>query len=285
MSLLPRVRPGHPYLAGAPIFAAHRGGARLAPENTMAAFLDARDRWGVDMLEMDVRLSADGVVMVIHDETVDRTTDGTGRVADLPLTALRELDAGARFTDLHGEPSFRGRGVGVPTFDEVLEAFPRTRLNVEAKCAEVAAPLVEAIRRHGAAHRVLVAAEFERNRRSVRGYEGAWGASRSQLIPFWILHRLPGAGRLYTPPCDVLQVPRRFRGRPVVTPRLLAEAHARNIPVHVWVVDDPVEMRDLLARGVDAIQTDRPDLLARVLHEETGRPLPPGLRGGGGASP
>jgi len=125
---------------------------------------------------------------------------------------------------------------------------------------------------------VLVAAEFERNRRDARGFRGAWGASRSQLIPFWILHRVPVLGRLYTPPCDVLQVPLRHRGRPVVTPRLLAEAHARNLPVHVWVADDPGDMRHLLDRGVDAIQTDRPDLLARVLHEERGRPRPPGLR-------
>lgn len=277
MFRLPRARPGHPYLAGAPVFAAHRGGAKLAPENTMAAFRDAVDRWGVDMLEMDVRLTGDGAVVVVHDETVDRTTDGRGRVADLPLAALRDLDAGARFTALDGSMPFRGRGVRIPTFDEVLEAFPRTRLNVEAKCAEVAAPLVQMIRRHGAEHRVLVAAEFERNRRGARGYRGAWGASRSHLVPFWILHRVPWIGRLYTPSCDVLQVPRRHRGREVVTPRLVAEAHARNLPVHVWVVDDPDEMRTLLARGVDALQTDRPDVLAAVLHAETGRPRPPGL--------
>lgn len=278
MLIRPRARPGHPYLAGAPIFAAHRGGAALAPENTMAAFEQAVHRWGVDMLELDVRLSADGEVVVVHDATVDRTTDGSGAVADLRLAQLRELDAGARFRDLDGRSSHAGRGVRIPTLDEVLEAFPHVRLNVEAKCAEVARPLVQAIERHGAAHRVLVAAEFEANRRSVRGYRGAWGASRSHLVPFWLLHRVPLLGRLYTPGCDVLQVPRRYRGREVVTPRLMDEANRRNLPVHVWVVDDPAEMRRLLDRGVHALQTDRPDLLARVLHEVTGRPLPPGAR-------
>lgn len=281
MARFPRARPGHPYLAGAPIFCAHRGGARLAPENTLAAFRQAVEVWGADMLELDVRLTADGEVVVIHDETVDRTTDGTGPVADFSLDRLRALDAGARFVDPDGRPSWRGRGVRVPTFAEVLEAVPRTRLNVEAKCAEAAAPLVDTIRRHGAEHRVLVAAEFEANRKGARGYRGAWGASRSQLRPFWLLHRLPVLGRLYTPPCDVLQVPRRWKGREIVTPRFLAEAHARNIPVHVWTVDDPGEMRELLAMGVDGIQTDRPDLLARVLHEERGRPLPAGASGGG----
>ena len=276
MFSLARARPGHPYLAGAPVFAAHRGGARLAPENTLEAFGDAVDRWGADMLELDVRLTADGVVVVIHDETVDRTTDGSGPVAALDLEALRDLDAGARFVDAEGRGSFAGRGVRVPTFAEVLESFPRTRLNVEAKCAAVAGPLVEAIRRHGAEHRVLVAAEFERNRRGARGYRGAWGASRSQLRPFWVLHRVPWVGSMYTPACDALQVPVAFEGRPIVTPRLIAEAHRRNIPVHVWVVDEPEEMRRLLDLGVDAIQTDRPDRLALVLHEERGRPLPPG---------
>lgn len=276
MLIRPRARPGHPYLAGAPILAAHRGGAALAPENTLEAFAQAVHRWGADMLELDVHLTADREVVVIHDATVDRTTDGTGRVAALPLAALCELDAGARFRDLEGRASFAGKGVRVPTLAEVLEAFPRTRLNVEAKCAAVAAPMAEVVRRHGAAHRVLLAAEHEANRRSARGYPGPWGASRSQLFPFWVLHQVPAVGRLYTPRCDVLQVPRRYRGRPVVTPRLLAEARARNLPVHVWVVDDPDEMRALLALGVDAIQSDRPDVLARVLHEERGRPLPPG---------
>ena len=279
MFTLPRSRPGHPYLAGAPIFGAHRGGARLAPENTLEAFEDAVVRWGADMLEMDVRLTADGVVVVIHDATLDRTTDGTGPVSALSLAELRERDAGARFLDLDGQASFAGRGVRVPTFDQVLEAFPHTRLNVEAKCAEVAGPLVEVIRRHGAEHRVLLAAEFEGNRRDARGYRGAWGASRSQAFPFWILHRIPGVGALYTPPCDVLQIPATFKGKGVVTPRLIREAHRRNIPVHVWVVDEPDDMRRLLGLGVDSIQTDRPDVLARVLHEEVGRPLPPGLRG------
>ncbi len=275
----PRCRPGHPYLAGAPIFVAHRGGARLAPENTLEAFRRAIDTWAVDMLELDVRLSSDGVVMVIHDETVERTTDGAGPVASLTCRELQALDAGARFVDLDGRPSFRGIGVRVPTLDEVLAAFPHVRLNIEAKCAPAAQPLVEVIRRHGAEHRVLVAAEFERNRRGARGYRGAWGASRSQVAPFLLLHRIPWLGALYTPACDVFQLPPAWRGRPVADDRFIREAHRRNIPVHIWVVDEADEMRAWLRAGVDAIQTDRPDVLARVLHEETGRPLPPGSLG------
>jgi glycerophosphoryl diester phosphodiesterase len=269
-----RPRPGSPYLAGAPMLVAHRGGAKLAPENTLDAFRSAVDDWGADMLEMDVRLTADGHVVVIHDETVDRTTDGTGPVAGLDLDRIRALDAGHRFLDLNGMPSFRGRGVRVPTFEEVLEACPGVRINVEAKDARVARPLVEIVRRRGEQHRVLVAAEHERNRRDVRGYAGPWGASRRDCRLFWIAHRLP-LGRVWTPDVDVIQVPELWKGRRLVTPRFVREAHRRNIPVHVWTVDDPEDMRRLLSWGVDAIQTDRPDLLSDVLEDVAGRPPPP----------
>jgi glycerophosphoryl diester phosphodiesterase len=270
-------RPGRPYLAGAPQMVAHRGGAGLAPENTLAAFRSAVSEWGADMLEMDVRLSADGHVMVIHDATVDRTTNGTGSVAEMTLDELRELDAGYRFVDLDGANAFRGRGVGVPTFEEVLEACPGVWLNVEAKDEAVARPLVDIILRRGEEHRVLVAAERESRRRHVRDYPGPWGASRRDCIRFLLLHRLPG-GSAYTPRVDAFQVPERYRGLRVLTPRLVKEAHRRNIPVHVWTVDDPQDMRRLLAWGVDAIQTDRPDLLSEVLVAEAGRPLPPRSR-------
>jgi len=269
-----RARPGRSYLAGAPLLVAHRGGAGLAPENTVEAFRRAVEGWRADMLELDVRLTLDGEVVVIHDATVDRTTDGSGPVAFLTLEELQGLDAGARFRDPSGRASFRGRGVVVPRFEDVLLAFPRMRLNVEAKEAPVAAPLVEIVRRHGAEERVLVAAEHESNRRAVRGYAGPWGASRDQVARFWLLHRLPrGAG--YLPRADILQVPESWKGIRIVTPAFVQAAHRRNLPVQVWTVDDPERMRALLALGVDGIQTDRPDLLARVLHEETGRPLPP----------
>lgn len=243
----------------------------------MEAFRSAVDVWEADMLEMDVRLTLDGEVVVIHDATVDRTTDGKGTVAGLSLAEIRALDAGARFLDPKGVPTFRGRGVKVPRFEDVLTAFPDTRINVEAKEAQAAAPLVEIIRRHGAQSRVLVAAEYEKARASVRGYEGPWGASRHHVFLFWLMHRLPGGGP-YTPGADILQVPEAWKGRRIVTPRFIREAHRRNLPVQVWTVDDPDTMRRLLDWGVDGIQTDRPDLLAQVMVEEIGRPVPPGLR-------
>lgn len=272
-----RPRPGRPYLAGAPILVAHRGGAGLAPENTLAAFRSAIDDWGADMLELDVHLTADGHVVVIHDPTVDRTTDGSGPVAGHTLEELQALDAGYRFLDRAGSPSFRGRGVMIPTLEEVLERCPSIWVNVEVKVPAAAGPAVELLRRRGDQHRVLIAAEREESRRGARGYEGPWGASRRDCMTFWLCHRIPGAG-LYTPPADVLQIPEFWKGMRVLTPRLVEEAHRRNIPVHVWTVDDPGDMRRMLSWGVDAIQTDRPDLLSEVLVEVAGRPPPPCVR-------
>ncbi len=280
MAFMLRPRPGRPYLAGAPLLVAHRGGGRLAPENTLAAFTSAVEDWGADMLELDVRLTSDGVVVVIHDATVDRTTNGKGAVSDLTFAELRALDAGYRFLDPDGNPTFRGRGVIVPTLEEVLDGFPGVWLNVEAKEAAVAVPLVDLVRKRGEEYRVLLAAEIEKNRREIRDYQGPWGASRLDCFLFWMAQWIPG-GSAFTPSVDVFQVPEHWKGKRVLTPRLIREAHRRNIPVHVWTVDDPEDMKRLLSWGVDAIQSDRPDLLSQVLVAEAGRPLPPIMRRGG----
>lgn len=275
--MIRRRRPGHPFLAGRPLLFAHRGGAALAPENTLEAFHNAVEAWGADILEMDVRRTRDGRLVVLHDATVDRTTDGTGAVAELTFDELRELDAGYRFVDPDGRHSFRGRDVRVPLFRDVLRRLPQVRLNVDAKSSDAAPHLVALVREEGAEGRVLLASEHRTGRARRFGYEGPTSATRGQIRRFYFLHRVPGGG-LYTPAVDALQVPFRWRGRQVTTPRFIREAHLRNIPVHVWTIDEPDVMRTLLRWEADGIQTDRPDILARVLHEETGRPLPPADR-------
>lgn len=244
----------------------------------MVAFRDAVERWEADMLELDVRLTRDGEVVVLHDQTVDRTTNGSGPVAGMTWDVVRRLDAGYRFPGPRGDFPFRGRGVRIPQLAEVLEALPRVRVNAEIKAAEAAGPLVELIRTHADEHRVLVAAAAESRRRDARGYPGPWGASAPQVRRFLALHDTL-VGALYTPFCDVFQVPPTWEGREIVTPSFVREAHRRNLPVHVWTVDDADEIRRFLAMGVDAVQSDRPDVLARVLVEDFGRPAPPGLRG------
>jgi len=259
------------------VLVAHRGGSGLAPENTMVAFRSATESWWADMLEMDGRLTKDGHVVVIHDATVDRTTNGTGPVAEFTLAEIRSLDAGYRFRDDAGGHPFRGRGVVVPTLEEVLTTFRDVWINVECKAPEVAAPLQALVARLGAEHRVLVAAEREASRHGALAHSGPWGASLPQGLLFWLFHFLPG-GSPYTPRADVLQVPERWKGLRVVSPRFVRAAHRLNLPVQVWTVDRVEDMRRLLAWGVDGVQTDRPDLLSQVLTELVGRPVPPGAR-------
>jgi len=270
-------RPGHRYLAGAPLLIAHRGGSALAPENTLAAFRRAIHWWRADVLEIDVQPTRDGDCVVIHDPTVDRTTDGHGRVADLTVEQLRGLDAGYRFTPDGGETRpFSGMGVRIPTLREVLEELPDARVNVEIKHTRAQAAVQRTIRDLGAEHRVLIAAGDARNRSLFHDYPGPTSAGAQDLYAFYALH-LSRTTRFYRPPVDAFQMPERNGGRQVLTPRLVEEAHAHNVAIHVWTVDEEDDMRRLLDWGVDGLISDRPDRLARVLHERTGRPLPPGV--------
>jgi glycerophosphoryl diester phosphodiesterase len=272
----------HPVLAGAPLLIAHRGGSGLAPENTLAAFRNAVDAWDADMIELDVHASADGHCVVIHDSTVDRTTDGVGAVAGLTLADLQKLNAGYRFTaDGCASFPFRGQGVRIPTLDEVLRSLPKTRFTVEVKAAAAQAPLFAAIRRLNASDRVIAAGMHERDRTMFSDYRGAVSASSEQLRRFYVRHRL-GLGRFFPPRADVVQVPETWEGRRLVTPRFVRALGDVGISVHVWTVDDPDDMRRLLGWGVEGILTDRPDVLARVLHEQHGRPLTDAQRGAGG---
>ena len=269
-------RPGAPYLAGAPLLIAHRGGSALAPENTLTSFTQALEWWRADVLEMDVHATRDGEAVVIHDPTLDRTTSGTGPVSDRSLAEIREVDAGHRFTPDRGASyPYRGKGIRVPTLAEVLSAFPNARVNVEIKDGRAQEVVWRVVHAAGATQRVLIAAGRRADRARFARYPGPVSASEEELRAFYLHHRLH-ATALYRPVVDAFQMPERHGGLQVVSPRLVAEAHARNVAVHVWTVDEADDMGRLLSWGVDGLVTDRPDRLARVLHERVGRPLPPG---------
>lgn len=268
--------PGHPYFAGSPLLIAHRGGADLAPENTLLAFRRAIEWWHADILELDVHPTRDGEAVVIHDPMVDRTTDGAGAVVRLSLDQLRGLDAGYRFSPDSGRSfPFRGRGIGIPTLREVLEAFPGMRVNVEIKDGRVQQRVWETIEEMDAASRVLVAAGRLRNRARFAAYPGPTSAAAEDLYAFLFYHRLR-ASAFYRPAVYAFQMPEKAGSRQVLSPRFVREAQAKNLPLHVWTVNHQADMRRLLSWGVDGIITDRPDWLAQVLHREFGRPLPPG---------
>jgi len=254
--------------SGKPQVIAHRGGAGLRPENTLAAFEHAR-ALGVDMLEMDMRATADGALVVMHDATVDRTTDGRGRVDALMLAELKGLDAGYRWSIDGGRSTpFRATGIRVPTLAEVFERFPDMRMIVEIKPAQpaLAQTLCTLIRRARMTSRVLVAsmhaADLDAFRRACPEVATSMGPEEARLFYFASLVRLSAA---LSPDAQALQIPYALGEHVLATARLVGAAHARNLKLHVWTLNDEARMRRALAIGVDGIMTDRPDRLLRLL--------------------
>jgi glycerophosphoryl diester phosphodiesterase len=248
---------------------AHRGGAALAPENTLAAF-ERGLALGADGIELDVHLARDGVVVVHHDATVDRTTNGSGPVAAYTLDELRGLDAGFRFTPDGGHTyPFRGTGVTIPTLREALARFPKARVNVELKASstETEERLWGIIQDLGARDRVLVASfpldPLARFRTLTKGLV-ATAATMPEMRVFLLAAYGRRLGWL-RPAYDALQVPETWRGIPIVTARTVAAAHQLGLAVHVWTVDERARMERLLALGVDGLMSDRPDILQAVL--------------------
>ena len=258
-------RPAHDFFTAPVPNVAHRGGGILAPEATLAAFAAAAQA-GADVLEMDVRLSADGALVVIHDGTVDRTTDGSGAVAELRLEELRSLNAGHEFRAADGSFPYRAKRLAVPTFDEVQAAHPDLPFIVEMKTLDTAEPLCRAIREAGRDNRTLVAAfggeSLERFRAACPAV--ATGGSFGEVVVFLAmsLGRLAG---LYDPPFDALLVSETSGPLQVVTPRLLRSARQAGLPVFVWTVNRAEDMQRLLALGVDGILTDDPLALSAVI--------------------
>jgi len=272
------VVPEHEYFKGdargRPLAIAHRGGAGLWPENTLYAF-ERAVALGVDVIETDVRATSDGELVVIHDEQLERTTDGAGSVGALSLAELKRLDAAHRWTP-DGGRSFplRGRGVTVPTLREVFAALPGVRFNIEPKRGDptLVAPLCRLIREHRMAGRVLVGAFSGSTlaRFRVECPEVATSASTTEVAGFLAMQKSGLAGS-YGPPMHALQVPEWAGGLHVLTREFVEAAHARNLRVHAWTVNAEEDMRRLLGLGVDGVMTDYPDRLLKVL----GRTPPP----------
>jgi glycerophosphoryl diester phosphodiesterase len=262
-----------------PVNLAHRGASALAPENTIEAFRLAVEA-GAGGLELDVHMTRDGHIVVIHDATVNRTTSGTGAVSEMTLDELRRLDAGHNFSP-DGGPTrpYRGRGVRVPALGEVLSEFPGVAVNIDIK---VGSPGIEesvlgVLRESNASERVLVVSTSRaivKRFRKVSGGHVSTGASKWEIGVFYLLSR-PRLERLVRPAYDALQVPLRHRGIPLVTPRFLKAAHASGVRVDLWTINQTDEMRRLLDLGVDVIMTDRPGTLAEVLENRPPTFRPP----------
>jgi glycerophosphoryl diester phosphodiesterase len=233
-----------------PIPFAHRGGASEVPENTMPAFAHAVGL-GYRYVETDVHVTADGVLLAFHDDVLDRVTDRTGVVADLPWSEVRD----ARVDGI--EP--------IPLLEDLLGTWPDLRVNIDPKHDAAVDPLVEVLRRAGALDRVCVGSFSDE--RIHRVQEALPGICTS-LGPVGSLQLgLAAAGDTTVGPLlsPCAQLPPSYGDTEVVTPELVAEAHRRSMQVHVWTIDDPGEMASLLDLGVDGIMTDRPAVLKEVL--------------------
>jgi glycerophosphoryl diester phosphodiesterase len=256
-------RPGRPARAlpafldngGRPIACAHRGGAADGLENSLAAFARA---WqlGFRWFETDARLTSDGVVVAMHDPTLDRVTDRTGAVAELPWREVRAARIAGR------EP--------VPRIEEVLDGWPEARVVIELKADDVVDPVIDLVRRTAAVDRVCIGSFSDRRLARVRAAFGArlctsmgpnevrrLRAAAWHVLPRWTV---PGAAAC-------VQVPTGWGRVPLAEPRLLACAHALGLPVQVWTVNRPDEMRRLLDLGVDGILSDDLGALRAVLEE------------------
>jgi glycerophosphoryl diester phosphodiesterase len=251
-----------------PVSFAHRGASARAPENTLEAFRLAVEA-GAGGLELDVHVTRDGEVVVIHDPTVDRTTDGSGAVSAMTLEEMRRLDAGYDFSPDGGRTfPYRGRGLTVPTLAEVYAEFPDARVNADIKEAPGAEEAVlRVMRGAGAEGRTLIASTDHpviRGFRRVSEGRVATAASRREIAAFYFLSRLR-LEALVRPQYAALQVPVEHHGITIVTPRFVAAAHSRGVRVDVWTINEVAEMRRLLDLGVDMLMTDRPEALEDLL--------------------
>jgi glycerophosphoryl diester phosphodiesterase len=253
--------PDDNFLCGGPLNIAHRGGANLRPEGTMVAFENAM-AIGVDVLEMDVRRTADGIPVVIHDTTVDRTTDGTGTVSTLTLAAIQQLDAGHDFTPDSGTSHpYRGMGIHVPTLEQVLTAFPTAHFSIEIKDGVTTVePVLALISSLGIEDRVVIASFLDNVIQKVRT-DAPDVLTTMSLLEMATFYGLTDADEAtYVLPAPIIQAP--FLQ---ITDDTLARAELHHLVVQAWTVDDDATMTDLLTRGVDGIITNEPDRLRDVI--------------------
>ena len=263
--------PDHPYYADDlpyPLVIAHQGGDGLWPGNTLFAFEHAA-ALGVDALEMDLHITQDGVLVINHDETVDRTTNGSGNIEEMTLAELKALDAGYDWSSDGGQTfPYRDMGITIPTLEEIFQTFPDYRMTIEIKTTEhsMAQSFCSTIRSHQMQDQVLVASFLDERMAEFRQVcpEVATSSARQETTVFVLMSKMY-LGRLFSPSFNTLQVPEESSGITVMTAQFVRASHERNLHVEPWTIDDPEQMKLYIDWGVDGIITDRPDLMLEVL--------------------
>ncbi len=266
-----RPAPKHPFFAQFdqyPLVIAHQGGNRIGPDETLHTYEKAVGL-GVDILEGDLHITADGVLVLMHDETVDRTTNGSGLIEEMTLAELKQLDAAYRWTPDDGTTyPYRGQGIIVPTLEELFDTFPGFPVNLEIKKTErsIAQPLCDLLRAYDMQEKALIASFHDERMAEFRDIcpEVATSGSKGEVTKFVILN-YAFLGGFYAPNEYALQVPERDSGILIVRPGFISGAKRRNMQVHVWTPNTAEELQHFIDIGVDGIITDRPDLLMELL--------------------
>jgi glycerophosphoryl diester phosphodiesterase len=246
------VRQQVPYLdTPGPLGFAHRGGAAAGDENTTAAFARAAGL-GYRYIETDTHATADGVAVVFHDDTLERLLGRPGRMIDLRWADLQTLRVGG--------------AAAVPRLDEVLDAYPDIRFNIDAKTEAAVHPTVEVVERLKAHERVLLASFSSARLRRLRALAGpgvATSMGMREVAGLWAAYQL---GRRYTPAETVVavQIPPRYGRIPLATGKFVEHCHRAGLQVHLWTIDDPGEISYFLDLGVDGIMTDHIEVLREV---------------------
>lgn len=254
-----------PYFSGEhPIRFAHRGSRELWPENTWHAFDGAVEGLGYTYIETDVRVTVDGVVVVFHDETLDRTTNGVGKIGEWRWDDLQHLDHGYHFNPHDSDYPLRASGVSISRLDETFDRYPDVYFNIDLKAAGTEWAVAEIVKKMKREDTVLIGGfsggRIARFRRISKGRVATSAGPRDAVAMF----AASRAGRGVPSRVDAYQVPYKT-SRIVVDSRLVDAVHSMGKHIHVWTVNDENEMAKFLDLGVDGIITDRPDILNKVM--------------------
>ncbi|OEH94086.1 glycerophosphodiester phosphodiesterase [Bacillus solimangrovi] len=257
--------------SSSPDIIAHRGGAGIAPENTLEAFT-LSESLGVDILEFDVRLSKDGQVIVIHDESIDRTTNGKGNVSDYTIEKLKSFDAGYQFVGPDGSYPYRGKGITIPLLTEVLESFDHMPMVIELKenDTELADKFADIINHYNMENKVIVSSFYDEIANyfyDITNGRVAISTASKTTKNFVILNEL-FLGNIYPLKEKAMQLPTHSSIFDLTTKRLIDSAHERNIAVQYWTINDTDMMEFLLEQGADGIMTDYPNKAIHLLRQK-----------------
>lgn len=253
---------------------AHQGGQDIRPANTMIAFTHSAEL-GSDVLDADMHMSSDGVLVLVHDEEVDKLSDGSGAVRDLKLEELRALDFGYEFTTDDGQTyPYRGQGHGIVTLEEMFTEFPDIRFGVEIKqtVPEAADKFCAMIKQFGYEDKVLVSSFAQDNMTRFRKAcpSVATSGTTDEVTKFYIAQylRLPG---LYKPPFNSLQVPEERSGREILTDNFVESAYRWGQPIIPWTINETADFQRLTnSYELDGINTNYPDRLIEYLQVSAG---------------